>query len=209
MILLPSHDSDHKFGRSTRVNSSWFFVSYFNWLFFNFIFQHRVDWELSFVIYFNFLSIGLSQSHYLGCKFNRLTRVDLIYFFSFQFHHSTLSLLEVKLQKFILIFFSWNYHSLIIRHADWQVNSCWPESIQYVVISIVIRKHHLKCLFWVKLCFYRLFELPFNLSNQLGHIRSISTWFNFFLLEKTLATPRYFFMIKKNFWSNSHRNANQ
>jgi hypothetical protein len=37
MKLCQPHDSSHKFGRLTRVDSSGFFVLFFNWFFFNFI----------------------------------------------------------------------------------------------------------------------------------------------------------------------------
>jgi len=38
-----------------------------------FIIQHCVDWELSFIIYFNLLYMGLSQSYDLSNDFDRLS----------------------------------------------------------------------------------------------------------------------------------------
>jgi len=54
-----------------------FFPFFFNWFFFlNFILQHWVDWELSFVICFDMLSMRLFQSHDSSHKFGGLTLVD-------------------------------------------------------------------------------------------------------------------------------------
>ena len=82
------------FDELTRV----FFLSLF---FFKLILQHWIDWELDFVIYFDFLYIKLLPSHESGKKFCNLTRINLSYFFvpfnflifQFQFHPLRLGLL--------------------------------------------------------------------------------------------------------------------
>jgi len=57
----------------------WCFVSLFNWIFlFNFIVKYLVDWELSFIIYFNLLSMRIIPVSW--SKFGRLAWVDSTYF---------------------------------------------------------------------------------------------------------------------------------
>jgi len=58
--LFLFHDSSCEFDELTPVDSGYFFMSFLIDLFFNFIFQHRVDCELSFIIYFSLISIRLS-----------------------------------------------------------------------------------------------------------------------------------------------------
>jgi hypothetical protein len=64
--------------RIWRVNSvdSSFFFNFVNWCFFNFIFQHWVDYELDLIIYFCLFSMRLSRSYDLDHMFCKLTRVD-------------------------------------------------------------------------------------------------------------------------------------
>jgi hypothetical protein len=69
--------------RFNQVDLSLFLYLYFIDLFFNFILQHWVDWELSFILYFNLLFMELSESHDLGHGFDMLTQVDLDYLFFF------------------------------------------------------------------------------------------------------------------------------
>jgi len=57
--------------------------------------------------------------------------LDFLIDFFFQFHHLTLDLLEIRFHNLFL----WNYHDFII----W-VNLSLPESIQYVVVSMFIKK---------------------------------------------------------------------
>jgi hypothetical protein len=102
-----------------------------------------VDWKLSFIICFNFFPIELSRSHDLFRKFGRLTH----FFF---FHHSILGFFLLSfIICFDLFFFLWGYHGLMTRYGDWQVNSTWVKSIQYVIVLIFThtRKSHLKYLF--------------------------------------------------------------
>ena len=65
--------------------------------------QHYIDLELSFIICFNLVSIGLFQSHDPGREFDMLTLVIFLCLFflinCFQFHYSTLSLLEIELHN--------------------------------------------------------------------------------------------------------------
>jgi hypothetical protein len=50
---------------------TWAFFLCSNWFcFFNFIFQHQIDWELSLVIYFGLFSMRLFLSHELGHEFS-------------------------------------------------------------------------------------------------------------------------------------------
>jgi hypothetical protein len=58
------------------IDSSFFFLVFFNWYFFNFIFQHWIDYELNFMIYFSLFSMSLYRSYDLGHVFCRLTCVD-------------------------------------------------------------------------------------------------------------------------------------
>jgi len=169
MRLPPSYDSDHR--SIWQINSGWLESIFL--FFFNFIFQIFVDWKLNFIIYFNFFSFGLSWSHDPGCEVDKLTRVIFIIIF-FQFHRSTLILLEIELYSLFFICFSYGYHNLIMRHANWQVNPGWPESTQYVIVSIFIKKYHIQYLFWVKPCFYGSSRLILDPLSRLAHIWSIS-----------------------------------
>ena len=65
-------------------------------LFFYFILQHWVNWELDFTICFSVLFIKLSRSYNLSHRFRRLTQVNFCYFllFFFQFH---LSILRIEI----------------------------------------------------------------------------------------------------------------
>lgn len=69
--LSRSYDLSCKFDILTRVFLGPFLIDFFS----NFILQYQVDWELSFIIYFDLLSIGLSQSHNQGHEFDTLTQV--------------------------------------------------------------------------------------------------------------------------------------
>jgi hypothetical protein len=81
------------------VDSRVFCVSLIEF-FFNFIFQHWVDWELSFIICFYLLSIFFLIP---WPRYNRLTQVDSTYFlvkFCFQFYYSTLDWLRIEFNNF-------------------------------------------------------------------------------------------------------------
>ena len=55
----------------------------------------------------------------------------------FYFYHSKLVLLETELNLFWFSFYK--VISLITRHVDWWINMGWPESIQYIIISLFIK----------------------------------------------------------------------
>ena len=71
MRLSQSHESGHGFGWLTRVDSYGFWFLFLIDLFFNFIFRYYVGWKLSFIIYFDFFSIGLTHID-LTCFFRRM-----------------------------------------------------------------------------------------------------------------------------------------
>jgi hypothetical protein len=77
--------------RVRLVNSNWpksFLCPFFNWFFFDFIIQHWVNWEMSFIIYLDFFSIGLSWSHDEGHEFSRLTQAARgVFFLNFIIQH--------------------------------------------------------------------------------------------------------------------------
>ena len=69
-------------------NSFFFLIPSFNFffqlnsfLFINLILQHLIDFELTFVIYFDLFYKGLSWSYNPDHRFNRLTRIDPICYF--------------------------------------------------------------------------------------------------------------------------------
>jgi hypothetical protein len=134
MRLSLSHYLGYRFGGLTRVFLMFFYIKSF----FNFIFQHWIDWKLNFIICF--LLSNLDLMHDSSCGFGRLTSVDWGHFLSFFFYFllSILSLLKIMFHNLFLICFLWDYNGLITQHAEWQVNLSWPGSIQYVVISIFI-----------------------------------------------------------------------
>jgi hypothetical protein len=81
MMLFTYHDSSHEFAELTWVDSG---ISFFNQTFLQF-YLSRVEWESSFIICFNLLSIKLSWSHNVSCEFNRLTWVIFFVFFNWLF----------------------------------------------------------------------------------------------------------------------------
>jgi hypothetical protein len=54
-----------------------FFMFFLIYFLFCFVFQYIVDWEVNFIIYYDSLSVELSQSNDLGHEFYRLIRVGL------------------------------------------------------------------------------------------------------------------------------------
>ena len=75
IMLFWPHDPRIMLNGLTRVDSSYFLCYFFNWFFFNFIIRYWVGLKLSFIIYFDFFSIGISWSydqgrgfwHYIPC----------------------------------------------------------------------------------------------------------------------------------------------
>ena len=80
MNLSWFHYLNYRFNELTWVDSSWFFLLPFLINFFYFIIQHKVSWKLDFVNIFYLLFMKLSRSYDLNYEFDRLTRVDSIYF---------------------------------------------------------------------------------------------------------------------------------
>jgi hypothetical protein len=77
-------------------------LRFFFLIFFNFIIQYWVDWELSFIIYFGLCSMRLSWFYDLDHEFGRLTRMFFYVFFLidfFLFHPSTLGWLQIELRN--------------------------------------------------------------------------------------------------------------
>ena len=75
---------------------------FFFLIFFNFIIQYWVDWELSFIVYFGLCSMRLSWFYDLDHEFGRLTRMFFYVFFLidfFLFHPSTLGWLQIELRN--------------------------------------------------------------------------------------------------------------
>ena len=80
-------------------------------MFFNFILQHRVDWELDFVGFFFFFFYGVISISWLG--FGGLAKGESGYFFVlflfdffFQFNPSTLGGMRIRLHNYYFVFFS-------------------------------------------------------------------------------------------------------
>jgi hypothetical protein len=80
-MLFTYHDSSHEFAELTWVDSG---ISFFNQTFLQF-YLSRVEWESSFIIYFNLFSIKLYWSHNVSCEFNMLTWVIFLFFFNWLF----------------------------------------------------------------------------------------------------------------------------
>ena len=79
MKLSRFHDSHCEFNILTRVDLSFFFFIFFHIFFIPSLNIELVEnWT---VFLFNFLSIGLSQSHDLSHRFDKLSRVDFIHCF--------------------------------------------------------------------------------------------------------------------------------
>jgi hypothetical protein len=103
--------------------------------------QHYVDLELSFIICFNLLSIRLFQSHDPGREFDRLTLVIFLCLFfvinCFQFHYSTLSLLEIELHN--LFWFTF-YGVITVSCLDIQIERPTRISPICCCLNIYIKK---------------------------------------------------------------------
>jgi hypothetical protein len=97
----------------TWANSSLFF----NRFFFSFIFQHGIYWELGFIIYFNFLSTGLSWSHEPGCGFGMLTWVDSSHFFNYFFLISSFNIGLWKIRLYNLFWLAF-YDVIIVSQPN-------------------------------------------------------------------------------------------
>jgi hypothetical protein len=163
MRLSSSHDLSYEFGGLiranlshefrwlTQVDSNCFLYPIYSYFFLILSFNTKVYWKLNFIIYFNLLSIRLSQSHNLGCGFDRLTRVDLSHFiwyfliyifFNFIFQHWIYWELYFII-CFDLFFITW--HGFMTQHADWQSELTWIHSI--CCYLNIYKKYHLNYLF--------------------------------------------------------------
>jgi hypothetical protein len=100
-----------------------------------------------------------------------------------------------------LICFPYGYHYLMTWYTNWQINTGWFESIQYIIISMSIKESRLKYLFWVKLYFYWSFGLAESYRINFHTVLKKIT-------RKILAMLRYFFMLKKH-WSDLQHNADK
>jgi hypothetical protein len=99
--LFHIHDSNHEFDRLTQVTQVFFSLFL---IFFNFIIQYWVNWELSFVIYFGLFSMKLSSSHDSGYEFGRLFFM-LFFNILFSIVSSNIELIENWVLQFISICF--------------------------------------------------------------------------------------------------------
>ena len=101
--LFWTHDEDNEFNGFTRVFPT-FLIEFFS---LDFILQHRVAWELDFVICFYLHFMRLSLSHDSGHWFSELTRVDsscflchFLFVFLILSHPSMSSLLRIGFHNF-------------------------------------------------------------------------------------------------------------
>jgi hypothetical protein len=142
--------------------------------------QHYVDLELSFIICFNLLSIRLFQSHDPGREFDRLTLVIFLCLFfvinCFQFHYSTLSLLEIELHN--LFWFTF-YGVITVSCLDIQIERPTRISSICCCLNIYIKKFILNIFFRIKLHFHQSSELSLDSSRRMDHTGSIPTRFEF------------------------------
>jgi len=124
--------------------------------FFNFIFQHWVDWKLNFIIclfvFYEFIPIS-------WVRFSRLIRVDLGYYvctFFFNLRLQNWVDWELRFIIFLFIYFLWGYHGLMTWVMGWLIDSrCFCHflvdffSISFFNIGFTgIRLHNL---FWFDL----------------------------------------------------------
>jgi hypothetical protein len=115
MRLTYNHVLNREFNKLTQLTR--FFFSFPSWLFFllNFIIQHWIDWELSFMICFGLLSMRLSISHDSGHGFGGLTMVissRFLYLFFFNF----IFLNQVDWELIFIIYFNLFFMGLSWSH---------------------------------------------------------------------------------------------
>jgi hypothetical protein len=124
MRLFWTHDQDREFNGFTRVFPT-FLIEFFS---LDFILQHRVDWELDFVICFYLHFMRLSLSHDSGHWFSELTRVDsscflchFLFVFLILSHPSMSSWLRIGFHNF----FQFTFYEVILiswfRPHGWQL----------------------------------------------------------------------------------------
>jgi hypothetical protein len=83
MRLSQSYDSGHMFCGLTQVDSNYFIVFFLDWFFFKkkINLQQWIYWKLGFIICFDLLYVKLSLFHDICRGFDKVTRVELSYFF--------------------------------------------------------------------------------------------------------------------------------
>ena len=112
-----SNDLNHRFEKLTRVDILFFtyFLFWFHHLTLFFFFYKK---NISFVFFFNFFSIVLSRSHYLGHRFRGLTWVACPLLSKLHVYHATLSwpvlfffflffLIQFRASKDFFLMLSW------------------------------------------------------------------------------------------------------
>ena len=70
------HDSGYGFDKLTLVGSTFFFLFFLKYFFFNFINKYWIDWELDFIFCFDLLYMGLLWFCDPSRKFDKLTQVN-------------------------------------------------------------------------------------------------------------------------------------
>jgi hypothetical protein len=129
------------------VNSRYFLVFFKIDFFFNFIHQYWVDWKLCFIIYFDFLYMGLFKPYDPSHEFGRLTWVNSSHFL-FTFYKVILALwLEswvwhVYSNYFFVSFFNWFYFRLHPSILGWLRiefhNLFWFALYEVIPISLLV-----------------------------------------------------------------------
>jgi len=153
---------------------------------------------LSFIIYFKFYSIRLSRSYDLGCGFDKLTQ--FIFCLSFQFHHSTLSLLEIR---FYNLFWFGLYRIIIVSHLGLQtsmltqINSNW---FNMLLFQYLYKKITLNIYFEPNYVFICRLDCFCTLKLTRSHRINLYIIFLKKLLKEILIYLKiYFFMLKEIF----------
>jgi hypothetical protein len=134
---------------------------------FNFILQHWVDWKFGFIIFYDFFSMGLFQSHDLSCGFDRLNQVVSVYFFGSFFNWTYIFNFTLQQLKFFfnLVFF-FNLGYLIIGLRNF-----------FQFVSVELSRSHEFSFFLFQLSTLNLLEIKlhnfFFLWSYLGFIIQI------------------------------------
>jgi hypothetical protein len=135
---------------------SWLRIEFYNLFQFSFYWVISISWpvlqawhvdsvcwlEIEFYNLFQFFSYWVIS---ISWPVSQVWQVDSFFFSSFNIRFFFIEFYNL----FWFVFFLWGYHGLMTRYGDWQVNSTWVKSIQYVIVLIFThtRKSHLKYLF--------------------------------------------------------------
>jgi len=118
------------------IELSFFLIDNF---FFNLIFQHWVDRQLYFMIYFGLFFMRLSQFYDSSREFGGLTQLTRVFFFIFfnwyffQFYLSTLSWLWIRLHDLFGLFSMRLSRFYELGSHVLQVNSCRQRSFYCIL----------------------------------------------------------------------------